>query len=153
MGLYTSTSILRHHCILRHHKPGYTNYRDSPQVTNNIEVYISKMVQVEVIIQSLVNERLDPNIQQKRKQGTKAAALEDVSCAGLDGTLGLKKKKKSGAKRNRMKITNNTIKHHKASPISEFKFAYTRKPVERVMHGTADAKHDRDVIGWLPEQL
>lgn len=52
-----------------------------------------------------------------------------------------------------MKITNNTIKHQKASPISEFKFADTRKLVERVMHGTADAKHDRDAIGWLPEQL
>jgi len=37
-------------------------------------------------IQSLMNGQLGPNIQLKRKQETKAAALEDVSCAGLEGT-------------------------------------------------------------------
>jgi hypothetical protein len=96
-----------------------------------------------------VNERLDPNIQQKRKQGTKA--LEDVSCAGLDGTPWPEEKERNKEEQNQ--DNKEYYKDNKASPLSELEFADTRKPVSRVMHGTADAKQDGDVIGWLPEQL
>jgi hypothetical protein len=96
-----------------------------------------------------VNQRLDPNIQQKRKQGTKA--LEDVSCAGLDGTPWPEEKDRNKEEQNQ--DNKEYYKDNKASPLSELEFADTRKPVSRVMHGTADARQDADVIGWLPEQV
>lgn len=96
-----------------------------------------------------VNQRLDPNIQQKRKQGTKA--LEDVSCAGLDGTPWPEEER---IKEEDLRGDNQDYyRHRKASPLSELEFADTRKPVSRVMHGTADSGRGGDVIGWLPEQL
>ncbi|KAL5053274.1 hypothetical protein RYX36_033956 [Vicia faba] len=84
-------------------KPGYTNFRISPQgtvrgegdsdtnskfpETENGGVFESPKSPCESSLKlksTGVNQPLDPNIQQKRKHGTKA--LEDVSCAGLDGT-------------------------------------------------------------------
>lgn len=150
-------------------KPGYTNYRNSPQGTSrgdsDTNTKFAETEKEEGIFESPkspyesspklrstgVNERLDPNIQQKRKQGTKAA-LEDVSCAGLDGTP-WPEEEKERTKEVQNQDNKEYYRHHKASPISEFEFADTRKPAERVMHGTVDAKQDGDVIGWLPEQL
>ncbi|KAI9080337.1 hypothetical protein K1719_037731 [Acacia pycnantha] len=99
-----------------------------------------------------VKQRLDPTFQQKRKQRTKA--LEDVSCAGLDGSPW----PKDGAKdqRNRaekLEDEREYYKHHKASPLSELEFVDSRKPITRATDGTADSGAGRDVIGWLPEQL
>lgn len=93
-----------------------------------------------------VNQPLDPNIQQKRKHGT--IALEDVSCAGLDGTPWPEEKDKKQNEDNK-----DYDKHHKASPLSELEFADTRKPATRVMHGTADSGQGGEVISWLPGQL
>ncbi|KAK7284605.1 hypothetical protein RJT34_19354 [Clitoria ternatea] len=92
-----------------------------------------------------VNQRLDPSIQQKRKQGT--VSFEGVSCVGLDGTPWPEDKNK-GKDDNR-----EYYKHHKASPLSELEFADTRKPVTRASNKTVDSGRGGDVVGWLPEQL
>ncbi|WJX79826.1 hypothetical protein P8452_62906 [Trifolium repens] len=144
-------------------KPGYTNTRVSPEGTSRgdsdtntkfaeidkegiFELPKSPCESSPKLKSAGVNERLDPNIQQKRKQGTKA--LEDVSCAGLDGTPWPEEKERNKEEQNQ--DNKEYYKDNKASPLSELEFADTRKPVSRVMHGTADAKQDGDVIGWLP---
>lgn len=95
-----------------------------------------------------VNQRLDPNIQQKRKKGS--VALEEVSCVGLDGSPWPQEKNKE---ENIREDNREYYKHHKASPLSELEFADTRKPVSRTMHGTADSGKGVEATGWLPEQL
>lgn len=95
-----------------------------------------------------VNQRLDPNVQQKRKQGT--ISLENVSCAGLDGTPWPNDKNKEQRIREEQREDNKDYyEHHRASPLSELEFADSRKPVTRV----TDANSRGDVIVWLPEQL
>ncbi|CAJ2631953.1 uncharacterized protein LOC123891134 [Trifolium pratense] len=149
-------------------KPGYTNTRVSPEGTSrgdsDTNTKFAETDKEEGIFESPkspyesspklksngVNQRLDPNIQQKRKHGTKAA-LEDVSCAGLDGTPWPEEKERNKEEQNQ--DNKEYYKDNKASPLSEIEFVDTRKPVSRVMHGTADAKQDGDVIGWLPEQV
>ncbi|CAK8544389.1 unnamed protein product [Lathyrus sativus] len=148
-------------------KPGYTNSRISPQGTSrgdsDTDTKFTESEKGEGIFESPkspcesspklkstgVNQPLDPNIQQKRKHGT--IALEDVSCAGLDGTPWPEEKDKS--RQEQQEDYKDYYKHHKASPLSELEFADTRKPATRVMHGTADSGQGGDVISWLPEQL
>lgn len=99
-----------------------------------------------------VNQRLDPSVQQKRKQGS-VASLEEVSCVGLDGTPWPKDKDEEEERiREEQKEDNRDYyKHHKASPLSELELADTRKPATRASDSRSGA--GGDVIGWLPEQL
>lgn len=96
-----------------------------------------------------VNQRLDPNIQQKREQGTKTTALEEASCVGFDGSPWPEDKNREEQSEDNREY----YKHHKASPLSELEFVDTRKPGSRVLHGTVDSGRRGDVIGWLPEQI
>lgn len=99
-----------------------------------------------------VNQRLDPNIQQKRNKGS--VALEEVSCVGLDGSPWPQEKNKEENIREEQREDNREYyEHHKASPLSELEFADTRKPVSRTMHGTADSGKGGEATGSLPEQL
>ncbi|XP_027349406.1 uncharacterized protein LOC113861014 [Abrus precatorius] len=90
-----------------------------------------------------VNQRLDPSIQQKRRNGSKA--FEAASCAGFDGTPLPEDKRREDDR--------DYYKHHKASPLSELEFVDSRKPISRASDKTADSGRGGDVIGWLPEQL
>lgn len=92
-----------------------------------------------------VNQRLDPIIQQKREHSSKG--IEEVSCAGLDGSPWPEDENK-GKEDNK-----DYYKHNKASPLSEIEFVDSRKPVSRASHKTADSGRGIDVIGWLPEQM
>ncbi|XP_021805206.1 uncharacterized protein LOC110749406 [Prunus avium] len=108
------------------------------------------------------------NYTQKRRASQYATAatglslenfdLEKVSCVGLDGTPWPRDKENEEHKTDRDREDEREYyKHHKASPLSEIEFADTRKPITRVMYGTADAVSEygagRDVIRWRPEQL
>lgn len=94
-----------------------------------------------------VNRPVEPQIQQKRQNSP--VILEEISCAGLDGTP-WPMEKGTQVQGN----DNDYYRHHKASPLSEIKFADTRKPITRATDGTAyDSGMGRDVIGWRPEQL
>ncbi|CAL0311121.1 unnamed protein product [Lupinus luteus] len=95
-----------------------------------------------------VNQRLEPNLQQKRNEGT--TSLENVSCAGLDGTPWPNDKdKEHRIQEEQIEENKEYYKHHKASPLSEIEIADTRKPITRA----TDEAPSADVIGWLPEQL
>lgn len=96
-----------------------------------------------------VKQRLDPSIQQKRKEGTKA--IEEVSCVGLDGSPWPEEDERS--REEKLEDEREYYKHHKASPLSEIEIADSRKPITRATDGTADSGGGRDVVGWLPEQL
>ena len=99
-----------------------------------------------------VNEKLDPNFQQKRNQGT--LTIEGVSCAGLDGTPWPNdREEEEKAKKETVEDDRDSFKHHKASPLSKLDFVDSRKPITRATDGTADSGMGRDVIGWRPEQL
>lgn len=95
-----------------------------------------------------VNQRLDPSMQQKRKNGSKV--LEEVSCAGLDGSPWPEGEENIREEQN--KDAKEYFRHHKASPLSELEFVDSRKPVSRVKDGTVDSGRGGEVIGWLPEQ-
>lgn len=92
-----------------------------------------------------VNQRLDPMIQQKREHTWKG--LEEVSCAGLDGSPWPEDENKG------KEDDKDYYKHHKASPLSEIEFVDSRKPISRASDKTADSGRGIDVIGWLPEQM
>ncbi|XP_047174524.1 uncharacterized protein LOC124842139 [Vigna umbellata] len=92
-----------------------------------------------------VNQRLDPIIQQKREHTWKG--LEEVSCAGLDGSPWPEDENKG------KEDDKDYYKHHKASPLSEIEFVDSRKPISRASDKTVDSGRGRDVIGWLPEQM
>lgn len=104
-----------------------------------------------------VNQPLNPHFEQKRKNSTNAA-LDDVICAGVDGTpLSKVEENEQRDKYERIEDDEEYFSHHKASPLSEIEMADTRKPITRATDGPADAGADygagRDVIGWRPEQL
>ncbi|KAG4115834.1 hypothetical protein ERO13_D12G131000v2 [Gossypium hirsutum] len=104
---------------------------------------------------SPVNHPLEPNVQQRRT-ATSGAALDDVSCVGMDGTpLPESKGKEERGKREETMDDKEYFKHHKASPLSEIEVADTRKPITRATDGTASeteqSKGER--IGWRAEQL
>ncbi|KAE9598234.1 hypothetical protein Lal_00003873 [Lupinus albus] len=95
-----------------------------------------------------VNQRLEPNLQQKRNEGT--ISLENVSCVGLDGTPWPNDKdKEHRIGEEQIEDNKDYYEHHKASPLSELEIADTRKPISRA----TDKTPSEDVIGWLPEQL
>ncbi|WCJ22280.1 hypothetical protein M5689_004375 [Euphorbia peplus] len=96
-----------------------------------------------------VNNPAEPPVQQRR-ESTSTALLDDVECAGLDGTPLPEEREKN--KQKDEEDDNEYYKHHKASPLSEIEIADTRKPITRATDGTMDAK-GKDVMGWLPEQL
>ncbi|KAM5576070.1 hypothetical protein ABKV19_014808 [Rosa sericea] len=108
-----------------------------------------------------VNQQpLDPTFQQKRSLATVGGAnsLEDLSCAGLDGSPWPKDTEKQQTDREEQQEDEQEYyKHHQASPLSEIKVADTRKPITRATDRTADAREEygagREVIGWRPEQL
>jgi len=95
-----------------------------------------------------VNQRLDPNIQQKREHSWKG--FEELSCAGLDGSPWPEDENKG------KEDDKDYYKHHKASPLSEIEFVDSRKPISRASHKTADSADSGrgvDFIGWRPEQM
>ncbi|WVZ05098.1 hypothetical protein V8G54_018444 [Vigna mungo] len=92
-----------------------------------------------------VNHRLDPINQQKREHTWKG--LEEVSCAGLDGSPWPEDENKG------KEDDKDYFKHHKASPLSEIEFVDSRKPISRASDKTVDSGRGMDVIGWLPEQM
>lgn len=80
--------------------------------------------------------------------------MEEVSCAGLDGSPWPKDRKKDERSRGeKPEDEREYYEHHKASPLSELKFVDSRKPITRATDGTADSGVGKDAIGWLPEQL
>ncbi|KAJ9187832.1 hypothetical protein P3X46_003247 [Hevea brasiliensis] len=94
-----------------------------------------------------VNHPVEPQIQQKRQNSP--VTLEEINCAGLDGTPWPMEKGTQVQEDDK-----DYYRHHKASPLSEIKFADTRTPIKRATDSTADASGmGRDVIGWRPEQL
>ncbi|KAL5560957.1 hypothetical protein UlMin_030704 [Ulmus minor] len=98
-----------------------------------------------------VNQPLDSNFQQKRRLST---ALNDVSCAGLDGSPWPEDKGGRKSDRDEQQMDDKDyFEHHKASPLSEIEVADTRKPITRATDGTADTRTGSDLVGWLPEQL
>ncbi|KAE8671278.1 GATA transcription factor 16-like isoform X1 [Hibiscus syriacus] len=104
---------------------------------------------------SPVNHPVEPNVQQRRTN-VSAAAIEEVSCVGIDGTpLPESKEREQGEKREQTKDDKEYFKDHKASPLSEIEVADTRKPITRATDGTATETKQSggDVIGWKPEQL
>ena len=97
-----------------------------------------------------LSQASNPITQQKRSHAT---SLEEVSCAGLDGTPWPEEKEKEQSDRERQAEDDREYyKHHKASPLSEIKMVDTRKPITRV---TDASKFEvgGEVIGWRPEQL
>ncbi|KAL3725329.1 hypothetical protein ACJRO7_030354 [Eucalyptus globulus] len=105
-----------------------------------------------------VNNPVEPNYQQKRNKAP-ATPLENVSCAGLDGSPwpeGDEENRSRGSRGEADEDDREYFAHHKASPLSEIKFADTRKPITRATDGTADSASyggAPDVVGWRPEQL
>lgn len=95
-----------------------------------------------------MNQRLDPSIQQKREKGSKVG-IEEVSCAGLDGTPWPEDTNKGKEKEDNREY----FKRHKASPLSEIEFLDSRKPITRASDKTADSGRGVGVVGWLPEQM
>lgn len=95
-----------------------------------------------------VNNRIDPNVQQKRRNSN--ASIPDVSCAGLDGGPW----PDDATDRRRQEDDNKEyFKHHKASPLSGLKMADTRKPITRATDGSSGGAAAGGVVVWLPEQL
>ncbi|XP_030543256.1 uncharacterized protein LOC115750204 [Rhodamnia argentea] len=105
-----------------------------------------------------VHDPVEPIYQQKQKKAS-ATPVENVSCAGLDGSPwpeGDGENQSQGKRGEADEDDREYYKHHKASPLSEIKFADTRKPITRATDGTADsAEYGRGpgVVGWRPEQL
>lgn len=100
-----------------------------------------------------VSQPVEPTIHQKRSQTT-TLVLDDVSCAGLDGSPWPSDEGERRRDRAEQQADDEEyFKHHKASPLSEIEVADTRKPITRATDGTADYGAGRDVIGWRPEQL
>ncbi|MED6193712.1 hypothetical protein PIB30_022008 [Stylosanthes scabra] len=103
-----------------------------------------------------VNQPLDPSLQQRRKQGSKASLLEEVSCAAEVVEAPFPDEKEEDIRKKQEEDNREYFKHHKASPLSELEVADTRKPVSRASDKTADSRREvgsSGVIGWLPEQL
>ncbi|XVF32848.1 hypothetical protein REPUB_Repub17cG0117900 [Reevesia pubescens] len=103
---------------------------------------------------SPVNHPLEPNVQQRRT--ISVAALEGVSCAGLDGSPWPESKENEQSDKKEQAIDDKEyFSHHKASPLSEIKVADTRKPITRATDGTITevVQNKKAVIGWKPEQL
>ncbi|CAK7348370.1 unnamed protein product [Dovyalis caffra] len=94
----------------------------------------------------------EPIVQQRPKNST--LALEEVSCAGLDGTPWPKDERST---REGVEDDREYFRHHKASPLSEIQVADTRKPITRASDGTANEEllsgGGDVIIGWRPEQL
>lgn len=105
-----------------------------------------------------LNRPTGHNYQQKRAASGGAEAIEEVSCAGLDGSPWPEEKEEAQeSKRNQAMDDKEYFKHHKASPLAEIEVADTRKPLTQATDGTAgDATQygaGRDVIGWRMEQV
>ncbi|KAF5745898.1 hypothetical protein HS088_TW06G00063 [Tripterygium wilfordii] len=94
------------------------------------------------------NIPIEPIIQQKRKSTT-APELEEVSCAGLDGTPW----PEDAERGYKTEDDKEYFGHHKASPLSEIQVVDTRKPITQATDGTANEEDDRILTSWLPEQL
>lgn len=105
-----------------------------------------------------VIDPVEPNYQQKRNKAS-ATPVDSVSCAGLDGSPwpeGDGENRSRGDRGEAEEDNREYYKHRKASPLSEIKFADTRKPITRATDGTADSAlygGAPDVVGWRPEQL
>ncbi|KAK3008121.1 hypothetical protein RJ639_014233 [Escallonia herrerae] len=104
-----------------------------------------------------VNRPAEPITRQKRYNSV-THKVEDVSCAGLDGSpwpedgtdLREQVEEKQGDARE-------YFKHQKASPLSEIEVADTRKPITRATDESADSYFEREygerAVLWRPEQL
>ncbi|MED6125322.1 hypothetical protein PIB30_067461 [Stylosanthes scabra] len=103
-----------------------------------------------------VNQPLDPSLQQKRKQGSKASLLEEVTCAAGVEEAPFPDEKEEEIRKKQEEDNREYFKEHKASPLSELEMADTRNPVSRASDKTADSRREvgsSGVIGWLPEQV
>ncbi|XP_057722807.1 uncharacterized protein LOC130936693 [Arachis stenosperma] len=100
-----------------------------------------------------VNQPLEPSLQQKRQQSSKASVLEEASCtAGIDEAPFPEEK----SRKEQEEDDRGYFKDHKASPLSELEIADTRNPLSRASDRTADSRREvgsGGVIVWLPEQL
>ncbi|CAK9185808.1 unnamed protein product [Ilex paraguariensis] len=83
--------------------------------------------------------------------GATTTPVEDISCAGLDGTPwpeDIRKQEEDDKE---------YFKHHKASPLSAVEVVDTRKPITRATDGTVESygigEAGGGVIRWRPEQL
>jgi hypothetical protein len=103
---------------------------------------------------NVLNQPLDPIIQQERRHCHAAAtSLEEVSCAGLDGTPWPEDNVQEQSDRERqVEDDKEYYKHRKASPLSEIEVADTRKPITRETDALGYGV-DIEAIGWRPEQL
>uniref|UniRef100_A0A2N9HFW3 Uncharacterized protein n=1 Tax=Fagus sylvatica TaxID=28930 RepID=A0A2N9HFW3_FAGSY len=82
-----------------------------------------------------------------------ATSLEEVSCAGLDGTPWPEDNEQEQSDRERqVEDDKEYYKHRKASPLSEIEVADTRKPITRETDALGYGV-DIEAIGWRPEQL
>ncbi|KAI3449426.1 hypothetical protein Pfo_006091 [Paulownia fortunei] len=107
-----------------------------------------------------VGPRTDPIAQQKRRNSTYSAKIDDVSCAGIDGSPWPADERETDRKEQREEQEEDDreyFKHHKASPLSEIEIADTRKPINRATDITAQnytvGSEGTGVIVWRPEQL
>lgn len=99
-----------------------------------------------------LNKPVDPVFQQKRHHSAShKAPIEDVSCAGMDGSPWPEDKTDMRRQRKAQEEDDKEyFKHHKASPLSEIEVADTRKPITRATDGYFG---DERVISWRPEQI
>lgn len=104
-----------------------------------------------------VGPRTDPITQQKRRRSVK---IDDVSCAGLDGSPWPEDDRVADRKAQRAEQEADNkeyFKHHRASPLSEIKIADTRGMVSKASGGIAQSRSVGYEVGggnvWRPEQL
>ncbi|KAK6120159.1 hypothetical protein DH2020_046065 [Rehmannia glutinosa] len=101
-----------------------------------------------------VGPRTDPIAQQKRRISAK---INDVSCAGIDGSPWPEDGRETDRKQQRDEQEEDDreyFKHHKASPLAEIEIADTRKPITRATDGTApNVTVGKEGMVWRPEQL
>lgn len=107
-----------------------------------------------------VGPRTDPIVQQKRRNSTVSAKIDDVICAGIDGSPWPAEEKETDRRTQREEQEEDDreyFKHHKASPLSGIEIGDSRKPINRATDGTVQNKN----VGyegsggavWRPEQL
>ncbi|PIA61192.1 hypothetical protein AQUCO_00300609v1 [Aquilegia coerulea] len=104
-----------------------------------------------------VNNPSIPTTQQKRhyQQVSKnRVSIEDVSCVGVDGFPDNNSNNDDDKKRQEEE-NKEYYKDHKPSPISEFEFADSRKPITQAIDGTGTNKVQGGggIITWTEEQL
>ncbi|KAM7501184.1 hypothetical protein LguiB_000088 [Lonicera macranthoides] len=105
-----------------------------------------------------VNHPVEPTTQQKRRKSSRNV-IEEVSCAGLDGSPWPEEDKDNDMEKQRGEHEEDDkeyFKDHKASPLSMIELADTRKPLQKAMDRTpysGFADYGERVVVWRPEQI